>query len=175
MFGVCKDRTGNCNLKYRIYRERNVFEVGVVALLSVPLLLLIYFAGVLGIWFNSTKNPIYVMVTTFGLSFLMVLGLVSVVIWPYLCIKALFFHKALIFEESKLVRKGFLIQRSFEYSSIMYAKVGYKSEGKDQVPDLKMVIWLITDGSEYKITFNNRAAYNELISEMRKHFLVKEQ
>lgn len=68
-----------------------------------------------------------------------------------------------------------MIQRFFEYSSIMYAKVGYKSEGKDQAPDSKMVIWLITDGSEYKITFNNRAAYNELISEMRKHFLVKEQ
>ncbi len=175
MFRDYKDKTGNCNLNYRIYRERNVFETSVVGLLSVPLLLLLYFDGVLGIWFSSTKNPIYVMAMSFGISFLMVLGLVSAVVWPYLCIKAIFFHTTLIFEENRLVRKVFLIRRFFDYSSIMYAKVCYESAGKDQTLDSKMVIWLITDRCEYKIIFNNRAAYDDLISEMRKHFLVKEQ
>lgn len=175
MIGDYKDKAENCNFKYKIYRERSVFEGRAVALLSFSVLLIIYYNGIISIWMNIIEHPLYIIAMLIGFGLFLIPVFALVLVWPCLFINNMLFHKKLIFEEDRLVCKSFFIQKKINYNAIDYAKVAFEYASTNPFRNSKMIILINTEKSKYKIVFRNRAVYNELVCEMQKHFKVKEQ
>ena len=66
MIGDYKEKAENCNFKIKIYKERSVFEGRTVALLSVSVLIIIYYNGILSIWMNIIEHPLYIIAMSIG-------------------------------------------------------------------------------------------------------------
>ncbi len=175
MIGDYKEKAENCNFKNKIYKERSVFEGRTVALLSVSVLIIIYYNGILSIWMNIIEHPLYIIAMSIGFVLFLIPVFAVVLVWPCMFINTMIFRKKLIFEEDRLVCKSFFIRKKINYNAIDYAKVDYGYAATNQFRNSIMIILIHTEKSKYKIVFRNRAVYNELICEMQKHFKVKEQ
>ena len=154
-----------------IFKEKLFYDTRLTWVFSLfPLIVVIFILGILSVLIkedNSAYTAVMVMV--------FVLILYCGVIFPLSGVMLVFFRalvrKELIFESDKLILKRLVSTKKFDYLKIKHAEVSIvKMFGNGA---LKLKIRIISEDFEYKFSLWCVYAFNELLEEMNKHFLVE--